>query len=234
MMAWRDALATHIHHFQQSVQSSMSSFQLPTLPPLPDYQDNAMVRRLSSLVSTRYPVRQDGISGVQEFAASMSPPKFWDMFSSLSPTISSAPPPAYSELFPDHQVADEDAKKAAVNTALIDAVADSKCATIFEQATSSSSCQGATTSSTSRDDETQTEQTTWRHQMLWVRAYLSVQKWTSLTMLQIALCVLILAALLPVLVARFSVQPRFQVPLSDVDTLKCWAQHQAEAMVEAH
>ncbi|KAF2478719.1 hypothetical protein BDY17DRAFT_305696 [Neohortaea acidophila] len=233
MMAWRDALATHIHHFQQSVQSSMSSFQLPTLPPLPDYQDNAMVRRLSSLVSTRYPVRQDGFSGAHDFVASMSPPKFWDMFSSLSPTLSSAPPPAYSELFPDHHVPDEGVKKAAMNTALIDAVADGKCAAIFEQATSSSSCQVATTSNTEHNDETQTEQTTWRHQLLWVRANLAMQKSTPLTMLQMALCVLILAALLPLLVARFSVQPRFQVSLSDVDALKCWGQHQVGAMVEA-
>ena len=55
------------------------------------------------------------------------------MFSPASPTT--PPPPAYSELFPDKsQISIHSlAKKAAGQIALVDAVADEKCARLFEE-----------------------------------------------------------------------------------------------------
>ena len=135
MMAWRDALAAQIYYFQQSVHSSMSSFQMPALPPLPDYQDNAMVRRLSSLVPARYSTRPAALGHNDENCQPANQqPRFWDMFSCASPS-SSAPPPAYSELFPEKaQFRSEQAsKKSAVQAAIVDAVADEKCAIVFDR-----------------------------------------------------------------------------------------------------
>ena len=135
MIAWRDALATQIYQFQQSVHTSMSSFQLPTLPPLPDYHDNVMVRRLSSLVPGRHiPRIAPDASGAEDVQPPTQHPRFWDMFSSASP-VTSVPPPAYSELFPDktRTESDQATKRASVQTAVVDAVADEKCAMMFER-----------------------------------------------------------------------------------------------------
>ena len=135
MVAWRDALAAQIYHFQQSVHTSVSNFQLPALPPLPDYQDSAMMRRLSSLVPGRCSVVRPAADETQQSANSHQPPRFWDMFSSAS-LSTTAPPPAYSELFPDktHLSKEQDSEKAAaVRVAVVDAAADEKCAVMFEQ-----------------------------------------------------------------------------------------------------
>ncbi|KAK5118567.1 hypothetical protein LTR85_008032 [Meristemomyces frigidus] len=99
----------------QHFQHSMSGFQLRPLPQLPDYHECALVRRLSSLVPGRSP----------------------------SPAL---PPPAYSELFPDKIIdADDHAtKKRAVTAAVVDAVADEKCAAMFEQGSACSSTSAST------------------------------------------------------------------------------------------
>ena len=105
MVAWRDALATQIQHFHETVQKNVSQIHLPAIPPLPDYHDS--VRRLGSVFSSPH-------------------------------TPSLAPPPPYSELFPEN--VSTDLKKGAVNEAMVDAVADHKCATMFDEATEGSSC----------------------------------------------------------------------------------------------
>ncbi|KAK4988719.1 SPT3 Dosage dependent suppressor of Ty-induced promoter mutations-like protein [Elasticomyces elasticus] len=94
MVAWRDALAAQIQHFQQNVSWNIPGFQLPALPPLPnipDYQDNAMVRRISSLV----------------------PRHTWRYGSIVEDTQqSSTPPPAYDDLFPQEEAREgKDLKK---------------------------------------------------------------------------------------------------------------------------
>ncbi|KAK3704065.1 SPT3 Dosage dependent suppressor of Ty-induced promoter mutations-like protein [Vermiconidia calcicola] len=138
MVAWRDSLAAQIYHFQQSVHSSMSCFQLPALPPLPNYHGNEMVRRLSALVSARYPTRAAAAVHVvseQNHQQSHQPMSFWDMFSSASSSSSVLPPP-YSELFPEEAATGSDAasKKAAATAVGVDAVADEKRMVIFDRA----------------------------------------------------------------------------------------------------
>lgn len=133
MIAWRDALAAQIYHFQRTFHSNMPSFQLPALPPLPDYQDNAMVRRLSSLVPSRYSTR----AAETPEQASNPQSRFWDMFSTPSPSPpATAPPPSYSELFPDHGRATCGQKQSSIETAVVDAMADAKCALVYDGATS--------------------------------------------------------------------------------------------------
>ena len=135
LIAWRDALSTQIHYFHQSVHSSMSNFQLPALPPLPDYQDNAMVRRLSSLVPSRYSTRAATPVNAESGQSPTQQPRFWDLFSSAPPS-SSVPPPAYSELFPDKAqlASDRASEKSAVQHAVVEAVADEKCVIICDEA----------------------------------------------------------------------------------------------------
>jgi hypothetical protein len=60
--------------------------------------------------------------------------RFWDMFSSVS-SPATTPPPAYSELFPDkaRPAGGEVDKKSAIQTAVVDAVADAKCAMAYDQ-----------------------------------------------------------------------------------------------------
>jgi hypothetical protein len=133
MIAWRDALAAQIYHFQQTFHSSMPSFQLP---PLPDYQDNAMVRRLSSLVPTRYSTRP--VTHVEGESCGSTPipqSRLWDMFCSPSSSPSVTAPPAYSELFPDQARASEGRadKQTSLETAVLDAVADEKCRLVYDR-----------------------------------------------------------------------------------------------------
>jgi hypothetical protein len=135
MIAWRDALAGQIYHFQRTFHSSMTSFQLPALPPLPDYQDNAMVRRLSSLVPSRYSTRPAAhVEGETPHQPTNPQSRFWDMFSSASPTVTT-PPPSYAELFPDEArgAGEEYDKKSSIQTAVVDAVADHKCSLVYDQ-----------------------------------------------------------------------------------------------------
>lgn len=54
----------------------------------------------------------------------------WDMFSCPSP--SAAPPPAYADLFPESLVKDQK-KGDGIQAAFVDAIADEKCAAIFEE-----------------------------------------------------------------------------------------------------
>ena len=130
MIVWRDALAAQIYHFQQTFHSSMPSFQLP---PIPDYQDNPMVRRLSSLVPTRYSTRPvTHVEDESPGSALIPPSRLWDMFSSPSPCATA--PPAYSELFPEQARATGGQldKQNSLETAVVDAVADEKCRLVYD------------------------------------------------------------------------------------------------------
>ncbi|KAK5006397.1 hypothetical protein LTR28_006548 [Elasticomyces elasticus] len=111
MVAWRDALAAQIQHFQQNVSWNIPGFQLPALPPLPnipDYQDSAMVRRISSLV----------------------PKHTWRYGSIVEDAQqSSTPPPAYDDLFPQEEAREgKDLKKQPAAMAAAGALLDVKCA----------------------------------------------------------------------------------------------------------
>ena len=144
MNVWRSSLSAQIQHFHENMQRNLPNFpnwQLPALPPLPnlpDYQDNAMMRRISSLVPNRHlslptPTSSSATSSLDE---TQRPPEahngFWDFFSSA------AAPPSYEDLYPekrDHRVR-EDKKLGAVE-AIADAVLDQACAQKFDNGQSS-------------------------------------------------------------------------------------------------
>lgn len=135
MTAFRDQLTAQIQHLQQTMHLTFPNLpNLPQLPPLPnmptlammpalpDYQSYLptapMVRRIGNLVGNR---------GEQEY-------KWWDLFSSNAASA----PPAYEDIFP------EDAKRASAAQAAADAVADNKCAELFDQAESSTVAESST------------------------------------------------------------------------------------------
>jgi hypothetical protein len=133
MTAFRDQLSAHIQHIQQTMQLNLPNLpQMPRLdmmPNLPDYQaylpTTPMVRRISNLVGNNRP---EG-SKEQDY-------RWWDLFSGTVP----AAPPAYEEIFPEGDV---DTKRASATQAAADAVADNKCAELFDQATAESSTSAA-------------------------------------------------------------------------------------------
>jgi len=131
MPAFRDQLSAHIQHIQQTMHLNLPNLpQMPRLdmmPNLPDYQaylpTTPMVRRISNLVGNNRPEA----SKEQDY-------RWWDIFSGTVPTA----PPAYEEIFPEGDV---DTKRASASQAAADAVADHKCAELFDQAESSVSAQ---------------------------------------------------------------------------------------------
>jgi hypothetical protein len=128
MSAFRDHLTAQVLQFQQTWHHNLPN--LPQMPALPDYQNylgpNApMVRRISNLVTSRH----DGTNAAKE-----QDYRWWDLFSGNVP----AAPPAYEDIFP---LGDSDAKTEIVtrtaSQASADAVADNKCAELFDHAETS-------------------------------------------------------------------------------------------------
>ncbi|RDL38238.1 Uncharacterized protein BP5553_02578 [Venustampulla echinocandica] len=120
MAAFRDQFTAHIQHLHQTMHLNLPN--LPQMPNLPDYQaylnplhPAPMVRRISNLVGNN---RQEG-SKEQDY-------KWWDLFSGMVP----AAPPAYEDIFPQDG---EATKRESATRAAADAVADNKCAEIFDQ-----------------------------------------------------------------------------------------------------
>jgi hypothetical protein len=128
--AFRDQLSAQIHHLQQTMQLNLPNLpQMPTLsvmPNLPDYQaylpTAPMVRRISSLV----PHMGASRPGTAGHSAKETDYRWWDLFSGTVPPA----PPAYDDIFPQN---DLDAKRSSATQAATDALADNKCATIFDQ-----------------------------------------------------------------------------------------------------
>ncbi|KAF2161228.1 hypothetical protein M409DRAFT_69854 [Zasmidium cellare ATCC 36951] len=135
MAAWRDALAAQIHHFQETLHWNMPHFQLPPLPNLTD------CRRLSSLVpgksapsATERPHQPPLASQHQQLPLTRH--HFWDFFSASSESPASAPtessaPPAYYDIFPDRKPTQE-SQDDGMKSAVVDAIADEKCAAMFD------------------------------------------------------------------------------------------------------
>jgi len=157
LAVWRDTLAAQIQQFQQSVQWNMAHFQLPALPPLPDYQDSVMLRRLGSLVPycsavrSRLPDEGDGVHDREGLEQRQQPQGLWDMFSAPA-RPNSTPPPAYNDLFPPEKTGTPVDKQHAIRTAVVDAVAEEKCAALFEHACA----HGGSLSSSSRGSDVTT------------------------------------------------------------------------------
>jgi len=131
MAAWRDSLASQINQFQQNMHLHFPNFQLPALPPIPDYQPQAMVRRISSLMPHRMPSRTGSRANEPAAATTGADPSWRDWFSTQAavPPPASSPPPAYEEIYPDRdEKPPADAKKMPELTAITEAVLDQKCA----------------------------------------------------------------------------------------------------------
>lgn len=130
MTAFRDQLSAQIHHLQQTMHLNLPNLPqmpaLPMMPNLPDYQaylpTAPMVRRISSMVphmGVARPGSGDSTNRETDY-------KWWDLFSSAA----TVPPPAYEDIFPHGDV---DTKRSSATQAATDAVADNKCAAIFDQ-----------------------------------------------------------------------------------------------------
>jgi hypothetical protein len=131
MAAFRDQVSAQFQHLQQSMHLNLPTLAqmpaLPMMPTLPDYQaylptTAPMVRRISSLVPTMSTAR----------GGPAADSRWWDMFSGSA----SAAPPAYDEIFPQD---DTELKRSSATQAAADAAADSKCVSLFDTVTASSS-----------------------------------------------------------------------------------------------
>jgi len=136
---FKEHFTTQLQQFQQAMALQLQNLpqfsrpQMPHMPPLADYQaflnSAAVFQRLTAMVPN---------IGVPRPGSANAPPggrdvdgKWWDI-SSLMP--SSAPPPAYEEIFPQ---GDLDKKQASAAQAAAEAEADHKCATLYDQPSSS-------------------------------------------------------------------------------------------------
>ncbi|RDW83201.1 hypothetical protein BP5796_04692 [Coleophoma crateriformis] len=123
--AFRDQLTAQIHHFQQSMHLNLPN--LPQMPTFNDYQNylpTPMVRRISNLAGNTNAAPTEPVKEQES--------RWWDRFSG---TVA---PPAYEDIYPQSGI---DAKHASAAQAAADAVADNKCAELFDQAESSTSAQ---------------------------------------------------------------------------------------------
>ena len=130
-------------HFQQQlnqIQQSMALHfqnlphlpQMPHMPVLPDYQaylqQAPFMRRMTQYMpgmSGSRPESQDGQESKMDH-------RWWDLSSLMN--NSSAPPPAYEEIFPEK---DLDTKQASAAQAAAEAEADAKCTTLYDQTSAS-------------------------------------------------------------------------------------------------
>ncbi|OCK79592.1 hypothetical protein K432DRAFT_405440 [Lepidopterella palustris CBS 459.81] len=101
---WGNQLAAQFHQFQQNVNWNLPTIQLPPMH-LPDYQTYPMVRRISSLVPHRVPLRNDSSSSE---ATIIEEPGWRNYIPFSAPSPS---PPAYDHLYPDHNKENDIVKK---------------------------------------------------------------------------------------------------------------------------
>ena len=135
MAAWREHLAAQITHFQNSVNWTLPNLQLPTLPPLPDYGDHPMVRRISAFVPQRASFGgsfgRPSLPGYGSASLASGPQqshegkeRWWDLLGGRNASL----PPPYEEIYPDGEGAAEhmDDKKAGLLGVVADTFADLK------------------------------------------------------------------------------------------------------------
>ncbi len=122
MAAFRDHFTVQMQHLQQSMQQ-LNLPQMPNLPNMPNYQaylpTAPMVRRISNLVP-----HIGNKTNEAEQAPKEADSKWWDLFSASSP-------PAYEDIYPHGDLV---TKRTSAERAAADAVADNKCATLFDRA----------------------------------------------------------------------------------------------------
>lgn len=127
----QQAMALHIQNLPQFPYLP----QMPHMPPLADYQaylnSAAVFQRLTSMVPNIGGSRP-GSAGEQPASKGLDGRR-WDI-SSLMSGAATAPPPAYEEIFPQ---SDMDTKQASAAQAAAEAEADHKCATLYDQPSTS-------------------------------------------------------------------------------------------------
>ncbi|KAM0430470.1 hypothetical protein ACHAPT_005817 [Fusarium lateritium] len=121
--ALKEHFQQQLHQFQQSIALQFQNLphfpQMPALPNMPDYQAPFM-RRVQQLMP--------GMAAPRTDTEDEQPQRWWD--SSSKATVSA--PPAYDEIFPQEEL---DRKQASAAQAAVEAEADMKCATLYDQTT---------------------------------------------------------------------------------------------------
>jgi hypothetical protein len=136
--AIKDQFAAQIQQIQQAMALHLQNLpqfpylpQMPNMPPLAEYQayltSAAVFQRLNSMVPNIGGTPRIGSDGPVAPPSKELNGRWWDI-SSLMP--SSAPPPAYEEIFPQ---TDFDKKQASAAQAAAEAEADHKCASLYDQ-----------------------------------------------------------------------------------------------------
>ncbi|KAI8724692.1 IPT/TIG domain-containing protein [Fusarium sp. LHS14.1] len=123
--ALKEHFQQQLHQFQQSIALQFQNLphfpQMPALPNMPDYQAPLM-RRVQQFMPGMAAPRTDN--------EDEQPQRWWD--SSSKTTATAMAPPAYDEIFPRE---DLDTKQASAAQAALEAEADMKCATLYDQTT---------------------------------------------------------------------------------------------------
>lgn len=129
MAAFREQMSAHFQHIQQTMHLNFSNLPPMQMPTLPDYQaylpTNPVVRRISSMVPHMGATRPSSVSSTDGKEHDYT---WWDLFSGAG--AAAAAPPAYDDIFPDKDMA---TKRSSAAQAAADAVADDKCAILFDQ-----------------------------------------------------------------------------------------------------
>ena len=128
MSAWIDQLSAQIQQLQQTVHRTLPSLQMPALPPIPtipDYQAYPVVRRISSLV----PQRSSRPNTTVPRPTKEGDSRWWDFITGCA-----ASPPAYEEIYPEHEECGARTKETSLLQAKGEALIDRKCETMFDQA----------------------------------------------------------------------------------------------------
>lgn len=166
VMAFREQCRDQFQHLQQAMAmrlptlpqfpnfSQMGPINFPGMPPLSEYQgylNSAPVfQRISSLVPN---IGGSGANEPRPEQRRDMDGKWWD-FSGLV-NQSSAPPPAYDDIFPQKNNQDMDTKQASAARAAAEAEADMKCTIMYDE---DSVTAGPSTSTVDSDEDQQPEQ----------------------------------------------------------------------------
>ncbi|KAI6267349.1 hypothetical protein MCOR28_010259 [Pyricularia oryzae] len=166
VMAFREQCRDQFQHLQQAMAmrlptlpqfpnfSQMGPINFPGMPPLSEYQgylNSAPVfQRISSLVPN---IGGSGANEPRPEQRRDMDGKWWD-FSGLV-NQSSAPPPAYDDIFPQKNNQDMDTKQASAARAAAEAEADMKCTIMYDE---DSVAAGPSTSTVDSDEDQQPEQ----------------------------------------------------------------------------
>ncbi|KAM5342956.1 hypothetical protein ACJ41O_013922 [Fusarium nematophilum] len=138
--ALKDHFQQQFQQFQQSIALQFQNLPhfpqmpaLPGMPMLPDYQAPFM-RRVQQLMPGMAAPRPDTEEEEEE---TEQPHRWWDMSSKTSPSA----PPAYEDIYPRDQL---DRKQASAAQAAVEAEADAKCATLYDQTSTSEAVEAKT------------------------------------------------------------------------------------------